>query len=703
MIQKLKDLVLSKDYEKMNPSEIASTLNVSNEDFKELVKAINQLEEEGLIHVSKEGNIFLASKLNIYQGRIKSVKIRKTAKCEIIKDDTIVEIDILAEDLNSAGFNDIVKVKLTSETTGTVLEVIKRNVWKIIAEYRNGDFISNNRNFYYLIKVINTKNFKLKNGTIVSLKINKYEERRVYCEIEEAIGHIDAPGIDVLSEILDSEVPYEFSKKILEECENIINKDTPDFDKRIDLTSKLIVTIDGDDAKDLDDAVSLEILDNGNYYLGVHIADVSHYVKENTLLDKEAFLRGTSVYLADRVIPMLPKELSNGICSLFENEIRLTISCFMEIDYLGNVINYDIKPSYIKSNARLTYHNVNCLFNHEPCDYNFTPEIKEMLFNMKTLSSILSKKMIEQGYLELDIDESKIIMDETNTNVVRIEKRIAGPAEKLIENFMILANETVASHIFYQQLPFIYRVHAAPSLDKMKTLGTVLKEAGIPFSDNKKLYNAKELQEVLKVVKGSDLEDTVSNIILRCLSKAVYSVNNIGHFGLGSKCYTHFTSPIRRYPDLLVHRYLRKYAFLNDFDNLDDNLQYLLVSAEQSSMCERRATVLERKVEDIKKAKYMEQFLGCSFDGIVTSVMDYGIYVKLDNTCEGFLPFSSVEEFAYLDSSYILSKLKVSSKIKVKLVSVNTRQGSINFALAKKSAIINNKGVKNNGKNHRRK
>ncbi len=700
MIERLKKLLLSNNYNRMTPTEIASVLNVPSEEFKKLMKAINQLEEECFLHISKQGYIFLASKLNIFLGEIKNVK-RYYAICKVFKGNEEIEIEIPFEKLNHAYTKDLVKIQMTSNQSGQVLEIIKRNLWEIICEYRHHKFIHNYKNFYYNIRLNYRDNqYHLVDGQVLLLQIKRYEEDTVFCEIKKIIGHRNDPGIDVLSEIIASGVPYEFDKKLLDECEDLLKHGRLELEKRMNLTQELIVTIDGEDAKDLDDAISLSILENGNYYLGVHIADVSHYVKENSLLDKEAFLRGTSIYLANGVIPMLPHALSNGICSLFENELRLTISCFMEIDYQGNVVNYDIQPSYIRSKARLNYHDVNCLFNHETCDYIFSDELKQMLFMMKTLSSILSNKMKNNGYLELDIDEAKLVMDADNNKVIDILKRIQGPAEKMIENFMITANETVASHIYYQQLPFIYRIHAAPTIEKMATLNAFFEDFGIYLKNRKKLFDAKELQAILNEFKGTEQENLVSQMILRSLSKAVYSVENIGHFGLGSKVYTHFTSPIRRYPDLIVHRYLKKYHFLHEY-NLDQNLQQLLVIAEQSSYCERRAVALERDIEDIKKAEYMENYIGAKYEGIISGIMEYGVFVRLENTCEGFMRYDTLPNYNLLDPGYIDKKFKLGTKINVELISTSKKNGEINFAYYGKIKIKNHKGDKENGSNYR--
>ena len=395
------------------------------------------------------------------------------------------------EDLQYAYKKDIVLVQLKTQNKGKVLEIIKHNCWEIVCEYHNRQWICEDKFFPYQIQMEN----KIRNvveGQIGLLKIKKYDGFIITCELKTILGHRNDPGIDILTEVIKSGVPYEFSDKLLQYCEQIATIKPDDFLQRRDLTDQLILTIDGEDAKDLDDAISLQINENGNYELGVHIADVSHYVQPKDIIDQEAFKRGTSIYLADRVIPMLPHLLSNGICSLNENEIRLTISCVMEIDAEGTVLHYDLFPSYICSKGRLNYEDVNALFKHQPYEYPYSTPLKEMLFLMRNLSSILTKKMLRQGYLDLDIKETKLIMNEKTHQIDRLEPRVQGESEKLIENFMILANETVASHIYYQQLPFIYRIHPAPSIEKLMALSQSLKEINLDLPIKGKHFHVKE-------------------------------------------------------------------------------------------------------------------------------------------------------------------------------------------------------------------
>ena len=680
--ERLIEYISQESYSKKTIEELSCLLSVDAYEFKDLVKAINELEEEGFTYTTSKGYIHNAEKINVYIGKIKSVR-KYSAICEL-KDGSCVTI--YNENLSNAYINDIVRVHVSKNETAEVMDIISHALWQVVATFKHHEFVVNERNFPYDIKVIKEKErFHLVEGHVVLLKVKKYEGMTLTCVVSKILGHKNDPKMDILTSIIKSGVPYEFDQKLLEETEKIVSYKEKNFENdlvnRKDLTNELIVTIDGLDAKDLDDAISLTISDNGNYLLGVHIADVSSYVTKDTLVDKSAFTRGTSIYLADRVIPMLPHILSNGICSLNPNEIRLTMSCFMEIDNDGNVVDYQICESFIKSKARLDYKDVNDLFANKKTRLEYSKELKQMLFMMNRLSSIISKKMNEDGYINLKIDEAKLVIDETTNKVVKIEKRETGEAEKLIENFMIKANETVASHIFYMQLPFIYRVHEKISKEKLSYLATNLKEMNVKINSKQNYLSAKQIQDVLNIVNNTNYEYVANNLILRSMSKAYYSVNNLGHFGLGSECYTHFTSPIRRYPDLIVHRFLKKYLVNQDFS---DETEFLVLASENSSVTERKALSLEREVEDIKKAEYMSNFVGCVYEGIITGVLDFGVFVMLDNTCEGLMRFETIPGSYSYNLDYFAKQFKIGQKVLVKVSSTSVSNGEINFAYVKK-------------------
>lgn len=687
-------IIQDPNYQKMTVDEIEKKLNLTPIEFKELIKIINEFSDSGVIYITNKGYIHDAKRLNIYQGKIIALK-KYFAICELNSGE---KIHIENDKLKNAYLNDLVRVHLLKEDEGEIMDILKRNMWEFPARYKNHQFFCEEPYFPYEISVKKDASFQLVDGHIVLLHIDQYENFTLRCHVKKILGHLNDPGMDILEEIINANVPYEFDEKLLDYTNSMLKEKESqvieECKNRLDLTNELIVTIDGLDAKDLDDAISLKILENGHYQLGVHIADVSFFVPQKSILDKEAFRRGTSIYLADRVIPMLPHALSNGICSLNENQIRLCMSCIMEVDYEGEVVDYQITPSYIRSSARLNYDDVNRLFANQKTTFVYPPAMKQMLFEMQKLSSILSMKMLNRGYLELAIEEAKLIMDEQKNKVIRIEKRVQGKAEKLIENFMILANETVASHVFYMQLPFIYRIHAEPSQEKKEGLIASLEELKILNWNKKQKITTKSLQKILASVKNTQQEDIVSNLILRSLSKACYSVTNVGHFGLGSDCYTHFTSPIRRYPDLMVHRLLKDYGVYQQFDQ---DMNFLLLVAENSSLTERRAVDLERNVEDMKKAEYMSAFVGCIYEGIITGILDFGVFVALENTCEGLMRFETIPEYYQYENSFFAKQFKIGQKVVVKVLSCQIKKGEINFAYVKKKTY-NKRGEKQNEK-----
>lgn len=689
MKEKILNYINNDNYGKETVEQISCSLNVDAIEFKDFVKAINELDEQGLIYITNKGHVHDSKKVNVFIGKIKNVR-KYSAVCELNDGNSIT---IYNENLSNAYLNDIVRVHVSHNGTGEVMEIINHALWEVVAVFKHHEFTVEERNFPYDIKVKKEKNnFHLVDGHVVLLKVKQYVGLTLHCVVSKVLGHKNDPGMDILTSIIKSGVKNEFDEVLLNETQKVINRKEKsllnDLANRKDFTNDLIVTIDGLDAKDLDDAISMKISDNGNYLLSVHIADVSHFVEENSMLDKEAFTRGTSIYLADRVIPMLPHSLCNGICSLNQDEIRLTMSCIMEIDNEGNVVDYEITPSFIKSKARLDYDDVNNLFNNKPTRITYSKELKEMLFMMKRVSSILNKKMINNGYIQLHVDEAKLNIDPLTNKVISIEKRKSDIAEKLIENFMILANETVASHIFYMQLPFVYRVHPTISKEKLTFMANCLKEMDVTINTKQNYLSAKQIQDVLDKVSNTPYEFVANNVVLRCMSKAYYSVTNIGHFGLGSECYTHFTSPIRRYPDLIVHRFLKKYLVM---DNIKDETEFLIQAADNSSVTERKAIALEREVEDIKKAEYMSNFIGCVYDGIITGVLDFGVFVQLDNTCEGLMRFETIPGAYEYNESYFKNQFKMGQSITVKLISTSVKNGEINFAYMSKKSY-NNKG-----------
>ena len=497
----------------------------------------------------------------------------------------------------------------------------------------------------------------------------------------------------MLSLIKEHNLPDEFPEPVLEEAKRCGNKvDKKDIPNRVDKRNEIIFTIDGEDAKDLDDAVRVIKLDNGNYKLDVHIADVSYYVRENSLLDKEALIRGTSIYMLGRVIPMLPRELSNGICSLNAGEDRFTLSCSMEINPKGKVVSSEVYKGIINVTERMNYHNVQKIIDgtdkkvlkkYEPYIQNFK--------DMEELAKILKARRIEEGYLNLDIPESQIDLDE-NGKVTNISKYETSFANEIIEQFMLSANETIAEKFYWLDAPFIYRVHEEPDLEKVQELNKFLFNFGLKIKANKDHIYPKEFAKVLEEIKGKEEEKVISNLILRTLKVARYEEENKGHFGIAGKYYCHFTSPIRRYPDLFIHRIISKYlenSYDVDEKFIEKYKEQAKERAKQSSDREKVATTVEREAEDIKKAEYMEDKIGNEYDGIISSITSFGMFVELANTVEGLIRFENLgnEYFIYDEERKRLigektnKTYKIGDKVKIRVAKASKLLRQVDFEI----------------------
>ena len=541
---------------------------------------------------------------------------------------------------------------------------------------------------------ISKKNdLKAKNNQKVVVQITKLPQKDKSAEgkIIEIIGYIDQAGVDMMSLIKEYDLPYEFPEQVSKEAKKISQEvDKEDIKNRRDLRNQEIFTIDGDDAKDLDDAVNVEKLDNGNYILGVHIADVSHYVKEGSFLDKEAIIRGTSVYMLDRVIPMLPVELSNGICSLNAGKDRFAISCIMEINQKGQVVSSDIFKSVINVTERMSYKNVQKIL--DDSDAEVVKRYKKYVNHFKAmeeLAHILKNRRTKDGSLNLDIPETKVILDE-NGYAVDITKYELCFANEIIEQFMLTANETVAEKFYWLEAPFIYRVHEAPDMEKVTELNKFLFNLGYRVKCGKEEVHPTAFADVLEKIKGKPEEMVISNLVLRTLKVARYESENKGHFGIASKYYCHFTSPIRRYPDLFIHRIISKY--LKQGYNLSDEeiAKYNSQStkyAESSSEREKVAQKVERESVDIKMAEYMEKHIGEEYDGIISSIMSFGVFVELENTVEGMIRFDKLgdEYFIYDEERKTLlgEKTKtmyhIGDKIHIRVIRADKQTRQIDF------------------------
>ena len=545
-----------------------------------------------------------------------------------------------------------------------------------------------------VIELVGDKNKDIVEGHKVLVKTVKQVNTKKYlAEVVKIIGHKDDPGTDILSIAYKHGIYEDFGEEVEKELESIPNEVNPkDLTGRKDLTGLVTFTIDGDDTIDIDDAISLIMLENGNYQLGVHIADVSNYVKENTALGDAAYERGTSSYLADTVIPMLPHKLSNGICSLNEGVVRLTMSCVMEINHKGKVVNYDIFPSYIKSSKRMTYAKVNDIIVRDIVDPLYEPFV-DTLKKMNELHKIIRKEKIERGYIDFEIDEAKIVQDETG-KAIGVKRREREEGDMLIEDFMISANETVANHIFQMDLPFIYRVHEDPKPEKVEEFMNLVKILGYKLDGISSGFTPKTMQKILSQLKGKKEFDILSSLLLRTMRKAEYSRDNVGHFGLSSKAYTHFTSPIRRYPDLEVHRLLKRYLVNNDMSMTTiQTLENSLVEiATHSSERERAAVDAEREVLDMKMAEYMEDHIGEEFDGVISTITNFGFFVALPNLIEGLVHVQTLKGDYYSYIPELLSMIgkstkktyRLGDKVRVKCISASKANSMVDFELVNK-------------------
>ena len=534
---------------------------------------------------------------------------------------------------------------------------------------------------------------KAKNNQKVVVEITKQPKNGKSAEgkIIEIIGYIDQAGVDMLSLVKEYGLPYDFPVEVVKEAKKIKQEiDEKDIANRKDLRNQEIFTIDGEDAKDLDDAVNVQKLDNGNYILGVHIADVSYYVKEGSLLDKEAFVRGTSVYMLNRVIPMLPTELSNGICSLNAGVDRFAISCVMEIDQKGKVVSSDVFKSVIRVTERMSYTNVQKILDNS--DKKVVKRYEKYISHfklMEELAHILKDRRSKDGSLNLDLPETKVILDERGF-AIDITKYEMYFANEIIEQFMLTANETIAEKFYWLEAPFIYRVHENPDIDKVKELNKFLFNMGYRVKCNNEEVHPTAFAHVLNEAKGKPEERVISNLILRTLKVARYESENKGHFGIASKYYCHFTSPIRRYPDLFIHRIISRYLKQSYILSEEEKEKYSTQAtkyAEISSECEKIAQKVERESVDIKIAEYMEGHIGEEYDGIISSITSFGVFVELDNTAQGLVRFDKLgdEYFIYDENMKTLQGEKtktmyhIGDKIHVRVIRADKLSRQIDF------------------------
>ncbi len=692
--------VLTNSEKALDVFELQDALGIKSvEDTKALAEELEKLEDEVIIYHTNKDKYMLLENSHLRKGIMRANK-KGFGFVEV--DNLTEDVYVSSEDMNGAIHDDIVLVEITSKMTldkleGRVLKIIERRVQRYIGEITfDGDIGHlklDDSKINLDITIPRDKSLNAVDGHKVVVELaKKIDDNKYEGEVVDIIGHKNDPGVDILSIIYKYNINVDFPEEVKEEVKTIPMKVTDnDMPNRKDLRDMEIFTIDGDDTKDIDDAISIKKLPNGKYELGVHIADVSYYVKEGSPLDQEAMDRGTSVYLVDRVIPMLPHELSNGICSLNPNEDRLAISCVMEFDSMGKMGEYEIFQSVIRSRIQMTYKNVNSILEDNKVPEGYEPYV-ESLKTMKELADILRDMKNRRGNLDFDVDEAKILVDE-NCVPTEITKRYRGAGEKLIEDFMIAANECVASHIYFMNLPFIYRIHEYPKEEKIRSFLGFIGTLGYSIPGDVKDIKPKTIQKVLDFLRDKKEFPILSNLLLRSMQKAVYSPNNLGHYGIASTCYTHFTSPIRRYPDTTVHRLLHTYLFDGkiDMQTIKKWEEKLVFIADHSSEKERASVDCEREVEDMKMAEYMEKHIGEEFEGMISSITNFGMFVELDNLVEGMVPLRDMKDFFHFDEEHMTLtgekshvKYTIGERLLVKVVRASKEEKIIDFEIIKK-------------------
>lgn len=702
--------LLGKEKRALSATEICDKLNLNTAgELKKLLDDLRILEESYTVYRSNKDKYMLFENSHLLKGRL---SVNKKGFGFVIVDGRDEDIYIDAKNMNGALNNDLVVVEELKgqngkKTEGRVVKVLKKENNLIVGEYKiidgNPHFIPDDKKLKMEIILDNKDLDDLVDGHKIQVSIVKEMGKYKYLgEVVKIIGHKNDPGVDILSIIYDHGINDTFTDEVMEEV-NALPSEVLDSDRkgRKDLTDMTIFTIDGDDTKDIDDAISIS-KKGENYILGVHIADVSYYVKEGTALYKEAYSRGTSVYLVDRVVPMLPHKLSNGICSLNPNVDRLAISCIMEITPNGKIVSHDIFESVIRSRIQMTYKKVNKILNDEETPEGYEP-FKDDLKLMWELAKILRKEKLARGYLDFDVDEPKILVDE-NCKPYDVVLRERGKGENMIEDFMIAANETVAEHVFYMGLPFVYRVHEVPDNEKVEEFLNSISMLGYHVVGDRNFVYPKSMKKILDQLRDKEGFEILSTLLLRCMKKAVYKPENLGHYGLASKCYTHFTSPIRRFPDTTVHNLLRKYIFNEPNDKeLNRLIEYweenLPALCDHASEKERDSIDCERDVESMKMAEYMESHIGEEYDGTISSVMNFGLFVQLDNMIEGLVHISEIkgDYYTFDETTHTLrgekkgKMYKLGQKVRVVVTNASKENSTIDFNLVEGNKNGNNK------------
>lgn len=702
--EEIVDFMRKKAYKPMTVKELEQQFQAHDAAaFRELVKTLNKLEEQGQIVRTRTNRYGIPERLNLIRGKLQGNA--KGFGFVIPAESGHPDIYIHANDMKGAMSGDTVIARINKRQTdakrmeGEIVRIIGRGNTKVVGTF------SINHQFGFVIpddKRLSNDVFippEGVNGAVdgqkVVVNITDYPDERKSAtgEIVEILGHKNDPGVDILSIIRKYDLPESFPEEVMAEAMQIPDEIRPEeMAGRRDLRERRMVTIDGVDAKDLDDAVSVEQLDNGNIRLGVHIADVSHYVREGSALDHEAYRRGCSVYLVDRVIPMLPHRLSNGICSLNPQQDRLAMTCEMEIDVAGKVVNHEIFPSVIRTNERMTYDAVRKIVEEE--DTELTAKYAHLVADfllMKKLALILRKKRMQRGAIDFDFPEAKIFVDE-NGKPTEIGEQPRTIAEKMIEEFMLVANETVAEHFYWLNVPFVYRIHEHPDSEKLVSFLTFITHFGYSVRGQADDLHPRALQQLLEQIKGEPEEGVISRVMLRSMKQARYEANHEGHYGLAAEHYTHFTSPIRRYPDLIIHRVIREViAHRNTLpqERVAHWQNELPGIAEQSSERERIAVDAERETDDLKKAEYMLDKIGETFTGVISSVTSFGLFIELENTVEGLVHVSYMVDdyYHYVEDQLMLvgertgKQYRIGDEVEIRVAHVNLDERSIDFEL----------------------
>ena len=693
--QMLADMILNNElYVPMKAKEIAMLLDIPKAKRSELMEVLDSLVADGTIGVSKKGKYMKPENVAL----VGTFESTSRGFGFVVIPDREDDIFVKANDTMNAFYHDKVKVVITTEKNGgkraegKIVAIVEHEVKEVVGTFQK------NRTYGFVIPdnaKINCDIFipqEFMNGAVEGSKvvasISDYgsQSKNPQGKVTEVLGHIDDPGVDIMSIIKAYDLPVEFPesvKKALNDIPDVVSE--KDKAGRVDLRNVQMVTIDGEDAKDLDDAVSIS-KEGPVYHLGVHIADVSHYVTEGSALDKEALKRGTSVYLVDRVIP---HKLSNGICSLNQGEDRLALSCLMDIDEKGNIVGHRICETVINVDRRMSYTSVKkILVDNDTNEIMKYKELVPMFHMMEEAAELLRKKRFARGSVDFDFPESKIILDE-NGHPTDIKPYDRNVATKIIEDFMLAANETVAEDYFWQDMPFLYRTHENPDPEKMRKLATFINNFGYTLRLTDDL-RPKEIQKLLSEIEGSDAENLISRLTLRSMKKAKYTTECVGHFGLAAKYYCHFTSPIRRYPDLQIHRIIKENLHGGLSPKRAEHYDAILPDvAVQTSAMERRAADAERDTDKLKMAEYMEQFVGETFDGVVSGVTAWGVYVELPNTIEGMVSVNNMKGFYTFDEEHyeMVGELgnrsyKLGQKVKVVVIGTDKILRTIDFAFA---------------------